>query len=232
MTSVLGITLCIWLSSVAVAMPGQYTGTRQSSRLYTAPDPSAGGGIHARLINSAPPMLQVFAVPADNPLRVYQGAIGADGHEFSFKGLPVAKYDLMLVSRDQFTEGFTLSAEPDTLTEKDRERIAAAIMKSIPFFDTKQIHRCIGITGSGGKACCVLQEVRTRPITLQDATEHADIQVRSIKLAFLEDAGSAGWQLVQTREILRTEVTPSDRQGVLPHGYNPRLHGIRVTDSI
>jgi len=227
-----GMILCFWLATVAGAMAGQYTKTRQSTRLYTAPDSSAGGGIHARLTNSSKLILHVFAIPINNPLHVYKGTVSADGFEFSFKGLPVAKYDLVVVFPDQLIEGFTLSMDPDTLTDKDRQYIETIIMKSIPFFDTKRIHRCIGTTGTSGKARCVLQEVRTRPITLQSGVERADIQVRSIKLAFLEDAGSAGWQLVQTREILRTEVAPGDKKGVLLHAFNPLLSGIRVTDGV
>ncbi len=227
-----GMILCFWLAAVAGVIAGQYTQTRQSTRLYTAPDPAAGGGMHARLIDSSKPILHVFAIPNDNSLHVYQGTISADGFEFNFKGLPVAKYDLMVVFPDQFVEGLTLAMDPDTLTDKDRQFIKAIIMKSIPFFDTKRIHRCIGTTGTRGKARCVLQEVRTRPITDQMAVVHSDIQVRSIKLALLEDAGSAGWQLVQTREIIRTEVAPGDKKGLLRHMFTPVLNGIRITDDI
>ncbi len=231
--SILGLaTGLFWLAAWLPALAGAYTGTEQSSRLYTAPDPAAGGGLHARVINSPAPILQVFAMPADKSLRVYKGAVEAAGREFSFRGLPVAKYDLVLVTANGFIEGLTLTPDQDTLTEQDRRFIAATIMKSNPFFDTKQIHRCGGGTGDSGKARCVLQEVRTRPVTLQDASVRADIQVRSLKLALLEDVGAPGWELTQTREVLRTEVAPGDRKGILPHAFNPRLGGIRITDSI
>ena len=78
----------------------------------------------------------------------------------------------------------------------------------------------------------MLQEMRLRPVTLQDATVHAEIQIRSLKLALLEDVGAVGWHLVTTREIIRQEVAGNERKGVLPHKYSAALGGIRVVDSV
>lgn len=220
-----------WLTAGLPAPAGSYTGTEQSTRLYTAPDPSAGGGIHARVTNSPAPIIHAFAMPNDGSLHLYKGQVEAEGSEISFSGLPVAKYDLLLVTSNSFIEGFTLTIDPESLTEKDRNSIATAINKSNPFFENKRIHRCSGATGSSGKARCVLQEVRARPVTLQDASVRSDIQIRSLKLALLEDVGP-GWQLTKTRELLRTEVAPGDKKDFLQHAYNPRLGVIRVTDSV
>jgi hypothetical protein len=210
---------------------GKVTGTQQSSRLYTKSDPAMPGGLHAKLVAFATPVQQVFAIDNGNPKLVYQGTVSEDGKEIRFTGLPVAIYDLVLVAPDRFYEGCRLTRDPDTLTDRDRQAIASTINKSVPFFDTKKIHRCEGITGRNGKVRCVLQEMRTRPVTLQDATVRTDIQVRSIKLAFLEDVGEIGWQMVQTREIVRTEVGPRDLKGLLPHCYLPVLGDIRVVDT-
>ena len=38
--------------------------------------------------------------------------------------------------------------------------------------------------------------------------------------------------LAQSRELVRQEVASNERKGVLGHHYNPKLGGIRVTDSI
>lgn len=225
----------IILSSVIFAasiQAGKITQTKQSSRLYTPSDPSAKGGIHGRIKKQKQVLRNVFAVSPDNPKLVYRGDVSADGNEFSFQGLPTAKYDLMLVGPAFFYEGFKLTPDADLLTAKDRSQIEAVIMKSLPFFNVKKIHRCQGTTGRNGAARCVLQEVRTLPITLQSGELRTDIQVRSIRLASLEDVGTAGWQLVNTREISRMEVGADDVQGILPHACRPALGQIRVVDEI
>jgi hypothetical protein len=229
------ITKAILLALLMPALTlqaGQTTGTEQSTRLYTKPDPNATGGLQGSIINAAKPILQAVAVDRDNPKKAYLGTVEEKGAAIRFAGLPAAIYDLMLVAGDRFYEGCVLSRDPDNLTDRDRKLIEKTIMKSTPFFDTKKIHRCKGATGSSGKARCVLQEVRTHPVTLQSGEVRTDIQVRSLKLAFLEEVGDAGWQLVQTRELVRAEVGPNDIKGVLPHSYRAILGGIRVVDTV
>ena len=220
-----------FLLTASVLLAGKVTGTQQSSRLYKKSDPAASGGLHAKLVAFAKPVRQVFAIDNGNPKLVYQGTVSEDGKEIRFAGMPAAIYDLVLVAADRFYEGCRLARDPDTLTDQDRTNIAFTVNKSVPFFDTKKIHRCEGTTGRSGKVRCVLQEVRTHPVTLQSGEVRTDIQVRSIKLALLEDVGEVGWQMVQTREIVRTEVGPTDIKGVLPHCYLPGIGGIRVVDT-
>ena len=225
------LLLCVLLLPAAGLLAGKVTGTKQSARLYTKSDPAARGGMHAQLVAFANPVQQVFAIDNGNPKLIYQGTVSEDGKEIQFSGLPAAIYELVLVASDRFYEGCRLAHDPDTLTDRDRKAIAFTINKSVPFFDTKKIHRCEGVSGRNGKVRCVLQEMRTHPVMLQSGVERTDIQVRSIKLAFLEDVGEVGWQMVQTREIVRTEVGPQDMKGLLPHCYLPVLGGIRVVDT-
>jgi hypothetical protein len=219
-------------AGLALAETGEgHTGTQQSSRLYTPPDPSATGGIAGRLAPADQPLLRVLALPTDDPASVYQGEVAADGRAFSFQGLPVAKYDLVLVLADEFREGLTLRRGENTLADRDRQAIRDKLMVSVPFFDTKEIHRCEGTTGREGRARCVLQEVRTRPVTLQDGSVHPELQIRSFKLVLVEDVGP-GWHVVRTREIIRQEVAGNERKGVLPVRYDARLGGIRVVKTV
>ncbi len=104
--------------------------------------------------------------------------------------------------------------------------------RAVPFFDTKKIHRVAGTTGTAGKARCVLQEVRTGLILAQSAEELKNTQIRSLKLAWLEDVGATGWQLINSRELVRQEVTGAMPKGILPHEFRAALGGIRVTDGI
>ena len=228
---------CVTVACLGLALAGAPqaprapTGTRQSNYLYTSPDATAGGGIHGHIAIPNKPILKIFAQAPDEWKHVYLGEVMGDQREFRFTGLPVGKYDLFVLYRDGFYEGLTLTREDNTLTDADQASIKAAIMKSTPFFNEKAIHRCEGTTGHAGQARCVLQEVRTRPITLQSAEVRADIQVRSIKLALSEDV-DIGWSVVNTREIVRQEVAATDTRGILPHHLSTNLGDIRVIDTI
>jgi hypothetical protein len=226
------LLLIVLLCSAPKLFAGEASGTVQSTRLYTPPDPGAHGGIRAQLLLPNQPLLDAFAMPTHDYLKVYRGQVTAEGNGFHFSGLPVGKYDLMLLYEDSFYEGFTLSREPDTLTDQDRAAIKAVVTRSVPFFDTKQIHRSAGAAGRDGKARGVLQELRTGKTLAQSADELTGSQIRRCKLVLLQDVGKVGWQLVETRELARTEVAPAMRKGLLAHSYNPQLSGIRVTDAV
>ncbi len=234
MASKVCVLTCLALFCLAplFSWAGKATGTDQSTRLYTASDPAAGGGIEGTIAAPDKAITGVFALPQGDYKRVYRGNTDSDGRTFRFAGLPPGKYDLVVLYADAFYEGLALTRETNSLTAGDQKSIETAIMKSTPFFDTKKIHRCEGTTGHAGQARCVLQEVRTRPVTLQSAEVRADIQIRSLKLALPEDVGSQGWSLVNTREIVRQEVTASETKGLLPHQYREKLGGIRVIDSV
>jgi len=211
------------------------TGTVQSSKLYTDPDPAAGGGVEGEIIAPNQAIVAIFATPQEAWEKVYRGeVVGDDGRSFRFSGLPIGKYDLMVVYGNRFFEGWTLNrdgADKPPLTAKDQAQIAETINKSTPFFNTKKIHRVEGYTGRAGQARCVLQDLRTRPTTLQSGDIRSDIQIRSLKLALLEDV-NIGWSLENTREFLRQEVGGTEFRGLFPHQYSPRLNSIRVIDSV
>lgn len=210
--------------------PRGHTGTQQSSRLYTAPDTGAGGGIEFKINRVIRNMTAAFAVPQFEPKSVYKGMVEG-GDTVRFSGLPAAKYDLLLVFEDSIYEGFRLTRGETPLTAADKQSISAAINKSVPFFNLKEIHRMEGTTGRDGQAMAFLQEMRTKPVTLQSAEVRSDIQIRSIKLIMLDQVGP-GWSFTQSRELIRQEVAGNERKGPLPHHHAPPLGGIRVTDTV
>lgn len=230
MTRKLFISLLLVAGATFAAEPKGHTGTEQSTRLYTQPDGSAGGGIKLRINRVLKNMIAAFAIPQFETKSVYKGVV-TGGDSASFTGLPAAKYDLVLVFEDSFYEGIKLARDDDQLTAYDKASISAAINKSTPFFNLKEIHRMAGTTGKDGHAMTVLQEMRTKPITLQSGEVRSDIQVRSIKVTMMDDVGPA-WSQTQTREIIRQEVAGNERKGPLPHHFAPPIGGIRVTDTM
>ena len=213
-----------------------HTGTTQSTKLYTPTDPNDTGGIRARIALPKDKLIGAFAIPVGelkekNP-RVFKASLAADGHGFEFSNLPTAKYDLLLIFPQVFFEGISLSRAASTLTTNDWKSIGEIFNKSEPFFDVKRILRMEGSTGDAGWAECVFQEVRERPVTLQDASFHTEIQIRTIKMGRFEDVGPA-WQLLVTREIVRQEVAGKEHKGLLPHVFCPKeLSNLRVVNTV
>ena len=216
--------------------PTGHTDTKQSSKLYTETDPNDPGGLRGRIALPRERLIGIFAIPVDDlksgKPRVFKGNIAADGHAFEFNNLPTSKYDLVLLFPGAFYEGITLSRADSTLATNDWKSILHILSKSEPYFEIKRTHRMEGVTGGAGWAQSVVQEMRERPVTLQDATVHTEIQTRSLKLMRFEDVGPA-WQLLVTREIVRQEVGGQEHKGLLLHSYCPdQLGGLRVVNTV
>ena len=207
----------------------KFGGEYKSENLYTPPDPASAGGI---AFQTSAPVESVFAVPQSNQFLTYKGTLGADKKSVSFSGLPMAKYDLMIVCANTIYEGFCLNRDENDLTPEDVKFINVTIGQSIPFFDFKRPERMKGHTGKEGKASVVLQEMRIDNFLNQNGDFMKGHQIRSIKLAFCEDVGKVGWQLQQTRELIRTDVFPDMPHGPLPIKFLEPLEGIRVTTSV
>jgi len=216
---------------VLTAANGQVSRSRY---LYTAPDPSARGGIRGTVAGPGEPLSGVFALPPDEPRFVYKADLTDSGRRsFAFTGLPVAKYDLVVVFENAFYEGLRLDrGESGTLTAEDRRRIGEIIEGSEPFFNRKVLHRLQGVTGRmEGRARAICTFVRTKgALGFLDGKMYPDHR-RSLKLVLLEDVGP-GWQVVKTREIYVTQIPPDSGRDVIRHVYTPVLTGIRVVDKV
>jgi len=221
---VMGVTLMSGMASGAEA-------PKERHRLYTTTDPTASGGITGTITRPAKPIVQILAMPPDEPELVYEGQItGPNRQGFSFEHLPLAKYDLFVVYERDFYEGLELTYEPDTLTEKDRQSISYIVNASDPFFNKKVIHRVAGTTGRSNVARCVVTQYRDGPGTVSaDYEALKGVSRRTFKLIWLKDVG-VGWQVVQKRDLYPVTValallTPS-------HHFSKVLSRIRVTDQV
>ena len=117
--------------------------------------------------------------------------------------------------------------------KKDIGVIKAKIKESNGFFNVKSQERIEGQTGNYGKARVLEQEVRTLPVNLQSAEVRTDIQIRSMKLCFMESVGNARagvhWEMKKTRELTRQELGPPETKGLIPGYHRKSLGGIRVS---
>ena len=225
----------LWIGIVVMALmtwgASGEDGLKERHRLYTMPDPSASGGITGVITKPAKPILEVLAMPPDEPELVYEGLItGSNRQGFLFKNLPMAKYDLFVIYENEFFEGLELTYEPDTLTAKDRQSICDIVNASDPFFNKKVIHRIAGTTGRGNFARCVVTQYRDGPGTVSaDYEVLKGVSRRTFKLIWLKDVG-VGWQVVQKRDLY--PVTVELRLLTITHHFTGVLSKIRVTDQV
>jgi len=193
--------------------------------LYTKSDPSATGGIQGSIASPGLPIEQVLALPADEPRFVYKGKVtGSNRRSFLFEGLPMRKYDLIVIYKDRFYEGLRLHREPNTLTKEDRKKVKNIVNASEPYFKKKFIHRLEGTTGRGNTARAICTFVRDT----SSAEGHREFR-RTFKLLLFKDVGP-GWQVTRARDLYPVSYEPG---APLPrHNYAAKLGGVRVTRSI
>ena len=218
------IFLLICAASGSIAEKAHY-------RLYTSTDHSASGGISGRIVKPEMPIVQILAMPPDEPKFVYKGMVsGEKRQKFSFDNLPMAKYDLFVIYENEFHEGLRLSYDPDTLTVKDRQGITKIVNASDPFYNKKIIHRIAGTTGRGNTARCIVTQYRDGPGTVTaDYKKLKGQGRRTFKLIWLKDVG-VGWQVVQKRDLYPVTV---DLRLLKPaHHYSEQLSKIRVTNKV
>jgi hypothetical protein len=222
----------LFLFCIAGIALGQNSPER--TRLYKKPDPASTGGLRGSVGSPVLPIEQILAVSADDVDEVYEGAVeGPQRNAFQFRGLPVGKYDLVVVFATEFYEGLRLSAEPSTLSAQDLLKINASIQKSEPFFPKKFIHRLEGLSGRGQEARAVCTYFRDKGSELdlekfEGKSNRPDFR-RTFKLVLLKDVGP-GWQIARARDLYPVWTNPKVALPV--HKYSPALHQLRVADQV
>ena len=206
----------------------------ERTRLYTAPDPANAGGLKGRIGAPELPIEQILALPAATPEEVYLGEVtGPKRDAFEFKGLPVGKYDLLVVYPAAFYEGLQLTRDASTLTPDDVKKIEASIQKSEPFFTKKIVHRLAGETGRASGARCICTYYREKGSELlmehfEGKSSRPDFR-RTFKLVLLKDVG-VGWQIARARDLYPVWVDP--KRALPEHHFSAALNEIRVADTV
>jgi hypothetical protein len=193
-------------------------------RIYTTPNPQDTGGIKGSCEAN---ITHALAVNHDH-LRVYRGAVSADGRAFDFEHLPLGKFDLVMVTRDKLVyEGITLGAPSRSdLPSASMANLNIRIDKQDAFFNHTKIHR-LGFDGANCYA--FVERTSDRKILRQDGTAlGADLRrLEIIELAQADDT----WQVTTTRHLYREE-QPVEGIDFLTDKFVPEFSNLRVIDSV
>jgi len=205
----------------------------EHKRLYTPPEPSSPGGIEGRLASPDGPIRQILAIPASNPEKVYRGEVsGSERRLFRFTGLPMDRYDLVVILDNAAYEGLRLTRGDNTLTAQDLQQIQDIMQRSEPFFTIKTIHRVEGETGRGSQARLFCTMARDLVAEMYAGPVQRTGMRRTNKLVILQQVGP-GWQVVRARDLYPIWIEDNEKHRLNPsHFFRPSLSGIRVTDQI
>lgn len=189
-------------------------------RIYTKPLDADSGLITGTVKGAA--LTHAIAVERDRR-RVYLARLDGAATGFRFEKLPVGRYDLVLVTRDnRVFEGLSLGAEPDL--SKDRvDHLAAGVAKADSFFNRHQRHRA----GVGeGIALVFVERIRDGQI-LRGSGEEIDANLRRLEIIEFREAGD-DWQMVGTRHLYREETPKLKGIPFLTHRHLPSLTNMRA----
>jgi len=196
-----------------------------AGRIYTAADPAVSGGIEGAISRGE----ITFAIAVDRDRKhVYRGEI--KGSHFSFRGIPVQKYDLVLITNDNKAyEGFSLGDGAFTsLSSTLQTNLLLRIKKADEFFNRSTAHR-IGVDGD--RAYAFVERLRDRD-TLTQGGQLMDVEIRRLEISQFDQA-TDNWQMTEARHIYREPEKGRGKHRPFLHSIHvPELGNIRVVDSV
>jgi hypothetical protein len=196
-----------------------------AGRIYTEADPTASGGIAGKIEH----VILTHAIAVDHHrLKVFRGEIFDGGEAFRFTGIPVGKYDLVLVTKTtDVIEGLDLGEPTTTLPAASRKNIEVRVSKQDAFFNKFVLLRA-GVVDD--QAFAFVERLRDNP-TVKQSGEALNANVRRLEIITLAKA-SDDWQQTDTRHIYREPEPKRANHPLLHHIYLPALGNIRVVDSV
>ena len=192
-------------------------------RIYTQPVAADTGVITGKVKGAV--LTHAIAVERDRT-RVYLGKLEADGTGFRFPNMPVGRFDLVLVTRDnRVFEGLALGAAADLPAERAKH-LEEGVTKADSFFNRHVQHRA-GLTGE--VALVFTERIRDGQI-LRGSGEEINACLRRLEIIELREA-TDDWQMVRTRHLYREETPRLKGIPFLVHQHLPALGGLRLAGS-
>jgi hypothetical protein len=195
-----------------------------AGRIYTAADSSNPGGITGALQKGD--ITYAMAIDHDRK-RVYRGEI--KGSSFSFKGIAVGKYDLVLITSDnKVYEGLALGEPTKNLSPALLQNLQVRVAKADEFYNRSTVHR-VGVVED--RAFAFIERIRDRRMVKQNA-DVMDAEMRRLEVTELIQA-TDNWQMTDTRHIYREAEPGAGRHRPFLEPKNiPALGNIRVVDTV
>jgi hypothetical protein len=189
-------------------------------RIYTKPA-DTDTGVISGTVNGVG-LTHAIAVERDRT-RVYLATLDAAGTGFRFEKLPVGRFDLVLVTKDnRVIEGLGLGPAP-ALPDDRAEHLAAGVAKADSFFNRHVRHRA----GVEGEVALVFTERIRDGQILRGSGEEINANLRRLEIIELREAGDE-WQMVRTRHLYREEAPKVKGLPFLTHRQMPALGGLRL----
>ena len=189
-------------------------------RIYTKVADSDTGVISGKVKGAV--LTHAIAVERDRK-RVYLAANDARGTGFRFEKLPVGRFDLVLVTKDnRVIEGLGLGAAADLPADRAKH-LAEGVAKADSFFNRHVRHR----SGVDGEVALVFAERIRDGQILRGSGEEIDACLRRLEIIELREAADE-WQMVGTRHLYREETPRIKGIPFLVHLHLPALGGLRV----
>jgi hypothetical protein len=195
-----------------------------AGRIYTAADPSNSGGITGSLSKGV--ITYAMAIDHDRK-RVYRGEV--KGSDFSFTGIAVGKYDIVLITSDnKLYEGLSLGEPTKGLPPVLLQNLQKRVAKADEFYNRSVIHRA-GIIEE--RALTLVERIRDRKMLKQNA-DVMDAEMRRLEVIELTKS-TDDWQMSSSRHFYREAEPGAGRQRAFLEPKNiSALGNIRVVDSV
>jgi hypothetical protein len=198
----------------------------QTTTLYTKPVAGAAGGISGRVDQ---PVSHAIALNRDR-VQCFRAELSDGGKVFRFPGLPVGKYDVVLITKgDVIYEGLELGGDADKLSSAPKKNLELRVTKSDTFFNKAKIHR-LGLIEDGTKVLALIERVRDKLI-LKQSGEQLKSNLRRIEVADFVKAAD-DWTLTESRHLFREEAPLGEGMGFCKHRLLPELGNVRVIDAV
>jgi len=166
-------------------------------------------------------LTHAIAVERDRT-RVYLGKLDAAATGFRFENLPVGRYDVVLVTKDnRVIEGIGLGPAAD-LADDRAKHLEQGVTKADSFFNRHIQHR----NGVEGEVALVFAERIRDGKILRGSGEEIDACLRRLEIIELREADDE-WQMVKTRHLYREETPRIKGIPFLIHQHLPALGGLR-----
>lgn len=189
-------------------------------RIYTKPVDVDSGTMTGKVTGAE--LTHAIAVERDRK-RVYLATLDGDARGFHFAKLPIGRFDLVLVTKDnRLIEGLGIGPEIK-LAVDSQKNLTERVAKADSFFNRYEVHRM----GVESEVALVLAERIRDHTILRGSGEKLGACLRRIEIIELHEADD-DWQMVETRHLYREETPFTKGIPFFTHLYLPALGNLRI----